>query len=73
MKRVEAFEAVEIELAKAHTKFPAFNSSHEGYGIIKEEFDELWDEIKANRPNRAKEEAIQVAAMAIRYLIDISD
>ena len=67
----EAFEKVKAELHEATTKFPAFNSSHEGYAVLKEEVDELWDEIKANRHNRTREEAIQVAAMAIRFLIDL--
>ena len=58
-------QEVLAELDSATAKFGAFCSSHEGYAILKEEVDELWDEIKANRPNRAREEAVQVAAMAI--------
>lgn len=71
MTREEAFEKVGIELTEATAKFSTFHSSHEGYAILKEEVDELWDEVKANRPNRAREEAVQVAAMAIRFLIDL--
>ena len=67
----EIVQEVLAELDIATAKFGSFNSSHEGYAILKEEVDELWDEVKANRPNRAREEAVQVAAMAIRFLIDL--
>ncbi len=73
MKRIEAFDAVQIELAEARTKFPDFNSKHEGFAVLWEEVDELWDEVKTNHPHRAREEAIQVAAMAIKFLIDVCD
>jgi len=58
------------ELAKAESQFPPFNSYHEGYAIIKEELDELWDEIKSKRrtKDRLYGEATQVAAMAIRFM-----
>lgn len=70
-KQAEVVALVLAELDRATAKFGTFNSGHEGYAIIKEEVDELWNEIKANNPNRAREEAIQVAAMAIRFLIDL--
>lgn len=42
---------------------------HEFYAILKEEVDELWDAIKADEPlDRVRAEAIQVAAMPVRYL-----
>jgi hypothetical protein len=42
-----------------------FNSLHEGYGVIKEEFDEVWDEIKKKVPDKEqlKTEIVQTAAM----------
>lgn len=58
------------ELKRATQKFGAFNSAHEGYAIIKEEVDELWDAIKKNDLDHARKEAIQVGAMALRFLID---
>jgi hypothetical protein len=42
-----------------------------GYAVILEELDEMWAEIKQNNTNRAREECVQVAAMAIRFLMDI--
>ena len=41
-------EKVKGELLSATEKFGPFNSTHEGYAVIKEELDELWDEIKKN-------------------------
>lgn len=73
MKIEEAIELVKKELESANGKFPLFNSSHEGYAVIKEELDELWDEIKNDKHPRSKmnqkDEAIQVAAMAIKFLV----
>jgi hypothetical protein len=65
-----ALEHVADELAAARRKFPGFSSRHEGYAILLEEMDELWQEIKHGTPERAREEAVQVAAMAIRFITD---
>jgi hypothetical protein len=62
---------VGFELAEALEKFPAFNSAHEGYAVILEELDELWDAVKENDIDHARKEAVQVAAMAVRFLVDI--
>lgn len=68
---------VATELERARTKFPgAQNSAHEGYAVLAEEVDELWDEVKANHPERKarmRTEAVQVAAMAIRFIEDVCD
>lgn len=61
------------ELRIAQKRFPKFNSGHEGWAIIAEELDELWDDVKTNRIEDSIEEAVQVAAMAIRYIVDISE
>lgn len=65
-----ALMTVRTELIRATEKFGAFKSRHEGFAILKEEVDELWDDIKANRGEAAQKEAVQVAAMAVRYLVD---
>ena len=44
MNTKEAIKLVKEELKSANGKFPLFNSSHEGYAVIKEELDELWDD-----------------------------
>lgn len=74
MEIKEALNAIHNEYNKASNKFTAFNSAHEGYGVILEELDELWDEIKRNPQDMIamRDEAIQVGAMALRFLIDIT-
>jgi hypothetical protein len=66
------WDLVRNEVERATAKFPPFNSSHEGYAVILEELDELWDEVKGNKIREAREEAVQVAAMAIRFLMDVT-
>jgi thymidylate kinase len=58
------------EAERAINKHPKFNSTHEGYAVIAEELDELWDDVKANRTPESVQEAVQVAAMAIRYIAE---
>ncbi len=71
----EVFKLVRDEVERAVTNWPPFNSAHEGYAIILEEVDELWDEVKLNESNRdlqnMKTEAIQVAATAIKFVMSI--
>lgn len=65
-------QAVDAEYHRAVSLHGSFSSTHEGYAIIKEEVDELWDGVKKNDDKKLlKEEAIQIAAMAIRFCIDI--
>lgn len=62
------------ELARATSKFGPFHNVHEGYAVILEELDELWTDIKNNAgaTAKARAEACQVAAMAIRYMMDLT-
>ena len=66
---------IESEHNTAITKYPKFNSTHEGYAVIKEEVDELWDLVKVNKGvngnGEFRKEAIQIAAMAVRFIIDL--
>lgn len=60
------------ELERAKTKFPAhLNSHHEGYSILAEEVDELWDDVKSDNHDHSFVEAVQVAAMAVRYVAEL--
>lgn len=65
------------EMADASSKFPPFNSGHEGFAVLKEEVDELWEAVKLNKkrhPERdelMRKECIQVGAMALRFLHDM--
>jgi hypothetical protein len=71
----EVIADVEDELYGALEYWPKFNSAHEGYAILQEEVDELWDQVKINQKKRELHkmysEAKQVAAMAMRFMIDV--
>lgn len=70
-----AVNQVLAEYERASMTHGPMRSPHEGYAVLLEEVDELWDEIK-RKPSeqtakRLREEAVQVAAMALRFLVDI--
>lgn len=74
MNANQGIDKIRNEYEKAIKKFGSFKNGHEGYAVILEEVDELWDEVKTKDGlGRAKEEAIQVAAMALRFLTDLPD
>ena len=68
---------IESEFNRAENLYPKFHSNHEGYAVIKEEVDELWDEIKKSKGVRCNErmqhELIQIGAMVVRYLDNLCD
>jgi NTP pyrophosphatase (non-canonical NTP hydrolase) len=70
-------DAVVSEFNRASSIYPRFNSVHEGYAVLLEEVEELWDEIKKSPKkrdlNKIREEAVQVAAMALRFLHDCAE
>ena len=69
------FGLVADEFIRAR-KFKPFNSEHEGYAVILEEMDELWDGIKNNKRTtqlERMEEAVQIAAMAVKYVTSLAD
>jgi len=69
--------AIYQEYLKASRSNPPFNSAHEGWAVIMEEVDELWEEVRKKKANRSvahmKKEAKQIAAMGLRFIIDICD
>lgn len=71
-----AFEAA-TETLMAMEKFPKFNSAHEGFAVLAEEVDELWDHVKTNQKRRdvegMRKECIQIAAMALRFAHECCD
>ena len=74
MRRV--IRLVEQELIRAWTKHPGeFHNAHEGFAVLKEETDELWDEVKADTAytRDGMKEAIQTAAMAVRFVVELHD
>ncbi len=66
---------VRDELAIARAKYRPMASAHEGWAVIREEVDELWDDVKKKPSKRNAEdmysELVQVAAMAQRMAEDI--
>lgn len=40
------------ECNDAIRNWPPFNSAHEGFAVLKEEVDELWDQVKINQKKR---------------------
>lgn len=66
-------DQIRSELMSAMKKHPPMNSPHEGYAVIKEELDELWEHVRADtgRTFKASQEATQVAAMGVRYVLDL--
>lgn len=81
---VQEFERLEVynvldrvrdEFAEASRRYGPFRNAHEGYAVLLEEVDELWDAVKMRQSNTQRDtiirrEAIQVAAMAVRLVVD---
>ncbi|MDR3539585.1 MAG: hypothetical protein P4L69_01245 [Desulfosporosinus sp.] len=62
------------ELKRANKIYgTSFVSPHEGYAVMLEELDELFEEIRKKRPDkeRLREEAIQVGAMVMKFIMSI--
>lgn len=59
------------EYNNARKKFKPFVNAHEAHAVIREEFDEMWDEVKANNIENSRKECIQLAAMCLAYLLEI--
>ena len=72
MDRVKALELMTAEAEKGFMKHGQFNSRHEGYAVIKEELEELWDDIKGDVSiGLIREEAVHTGAMILRFLIEL--
>ncbi len=64
--------AVWEELTQSVAEHPRlWASPEEGAMVLAEEIDELWDEIRGNRVGLARSEAVQVGAMALRFIADL--
>lgn len=80
MKHDELRKRFEVAIREVASEFDAatathgeFHSAHEGFAVMLEEMDELKVEVwKRHRdPAALRFEAIQVAAMALRFLVDV--
>lgn len=58
------------EVEKIQKEHSPYHSIHEGYAIMLEKFDELWNEIKQEDPNytRIYNEAEQVSCASLRFM-----
>lgn len=65
------------EVRRARSMWGPFNSAHEGFAILLEEVDELKAHVWTNQKRRdlaaMRKEAIQVAAMALRFADEVCD
>ena len=69
-----AYGQIKYEIRHAKQKWPGdFKNTHEAYAVIKEEFDELWDEIRKKNPERERlrHEAVQTTAMLFRLIVEL--
>lgn len=64
---------LEDETSRARAKHPNIHTPHEAYAVILEELDEYWDHVKADTAlsYKARAELIQIAAMALRAIMDL--
>lgn len=74
--RMAAHDAM-LEAFKGRKNWKAANSAHEAYAVMLEEVNELWEHVKTKQPNRdleaMRKEAVQVAAMALRFAAEVCD
>jgi len=75
MTTEEAIDLVIREITMVESNYPPFTSAHEGYAVLLEEVEELKTEIFKSPGkrdyNQMKKEAIQIAAMALKFVIDV--
>lgn len=71
----EALIDLDEEIFRAVGMHNWSGSAHEGWAVIFEEVDELWEEIRKRNTDRDKDhmrrEAIQIAATAIRFAVEV--
>lgn len=76
MHIVNAINMVRAEAERASAKHPPMHSHHEAYAVIREEFEEYWQEVqkggsKPRDPEALRTELVQTAAMCVRTLTDL--
>lgn len=75
MKKSKFNEQVQEELKSARKKHGPIHSIHEGYSVLLEEVDEVWEIVKLKTSERDLQhlykELIQVSAMAQKMAEDV--
>jgi hypothetical protein len=73
---VDELKMLKAKVDDPNHPFANLHSPHHGYALLLEEMDELWDEVKkkniARNPWAMREEAMQIAALAIRFMVDLT-
>ena len=69
-RRRSILEKIDVAVVDSYKKHGCSRwGRHEAYGILLEEMDEVWDEVRANGPFKdLEEELIHVALVCVRYL-----
>ena len=73
MKLNDLTPLIEKEMAFGRKEYGPYHSSHEHYAVLLEEVEEWWDAIKGNMADSCQYELLQVAAVALRYIIENGD
>ena len=73
-----ALSEIKAELLRSKTLFPAeFVNQHEAIAVLREEYLELEQECFKNQKNydlaAQRKEAVQVAAMALRFIVELTE
>lgn len=71
----KALRLIEQEVMRARAKEHPIRSPHDGYAHFVECLDEFWASTKAKPRVWAdlREDAVQIAATAVRFILDITD
>jgi len=71
----KSIKAIIAEYNHTIIKHAPFNSTYEGWALIRQKVDVLWEEIKKDETENSRtvmlKEAAQIGAMAMRFIIDI--
>lgn len=71
----KSIKTIITEYNRTIIKNAPFHSTYEGWALIKQKVDNLWDEIKKEETGGSREamlkEAAQIGAMAMRFIIDL--
>lgn len=72
-KYTKALDEISEEIMHARSYHGPMRGAHEGYAVILEELDELWEEVRAKKfsKGKARAEARQVAAMALAFMAEV--
>ena len=73
MDRITAVAKILDEHGRAIKSFKRLNSPHEGSAVVREEFEELWEEVKRRNHDYVamEKEAVHLGAMVIRFLTEV--